>query len=147
LVEKHDAFQDNPWPILYREIDQKYPGSKFILTLRPTDDWIRSVVSHFGSQVTPMRKWIYGVGSPKGSEQIYIDRYEKHNEGVLRYFSDRPKDLLVLRITEGDGWERLCPFLGVKEVPSIAFPRANTAEDREAGIPFGSSRNRNASGG
>ena len=34
LVEQYDAFQDNPWPIIYKEIDKRYPESKFILTLR-----------------------------------------------------------------------------------------------------------------
>lgn len=47
-VPKFDAFQDNPWPIVYRELDQKYPGSKFILTIRDTDKWLSSAVRHFG---------------------------------------------------------------------------------------------------
>jgi hypothetical protein len=34
LVKKYDAFQDNPWPIIYKEMDHAYPGSKFILTVR-----------------------------------------------------------------------------------------------------------------
>ena len=38
LANKFDAFQDNPWPILYKELDRKFPGSKFILTLRPSDE-------------------------------------------------------------------------------------------------------------
>ena len=35
IVPKFDAFQDNPWPIIYRFLDKEYPGSKFILTVRP----------------------------------------------------------------------------------------------------------------
>ena len=68
-IEEYDAAQDNPWPFLYREIDAAYPGSKFVLTLRDPDDWIRSVVNHFGGTSTPMREWIYGVGDPKGNER------------------------------------------------------------------------------
>ena len=34
LVDQFDAFQDNPWPILFRELDEWYPNSKFVLTLR-----------------------------------------------------------------------------------------------------------------
>lgn len=129
LARTHDAFQDNPWPLLYREMDREFPGSRFILTTRPTDKWIRSVVTHFGTQDTPMRRWIYGVGHPAGNEAIYIERYERHNREVLEYFADRPGDLLVLAITEGEGWEKLCPFLGVP-VPNRPFPTANTAQDR-----------------
>ena len=129
LVEQYDAFQDNPWPIIFKEMAQRYPGSKFILTIRPTEKWIKSQVTHFGTDTTPMREWIYGVGCPKGNEEIYIERYEKHNAEVLEYFKDRPDDLLVLKITEGQGFEKLCPFLN-KEIPGVAFPHANKAECR-----------------
>jgi len=30
-----DAFEDNPWPMFFREVDAAFPGSKFILTERP----------------------------------------------------------------------------------------------------------------
>ncbi|MDP5018647.1 hypothetical protein FJR11_21910 [Anabaena sp. UHCC 0187] len=130
LVEQYDAFQDNPWPIIYKELDTKYPGSKFILTLRDSKSWIRSQVRHFGVQETPMRKWIYGVGCPKGNEEIYVNRFENHNKEVLAYFKERPSDLLILNLAKGDGWERLCPFLE-KEIPNEPFPHANKAEDRE----------------
>src|SRR5688500_18482102 len=66
LAERFDAFQDNPWPLLYRELDERYPKSKFVLTVRPTDAWITSIVRFFGTESTPMREWIYGVGSPQG---------------------------------------------------------------------------------
>lgn len=136
LAETHDAFQDNPWPLLYREMDQAFPGSRFILTLRPTEKWIASVVSHFGRDDTPMRQWIYGVGHPAGNEDIFVQRYERHNREVRAYFAQRPGDLLEISITEGDGWEKLCPFLGVP-VPARAFPKANTAADRGRRRPAG----------
>lgn len=130
-VPLFDAFQDNPWPVLYRDLDRQFPGSKFILTLRPASDWIRSVVKHFGGKTTPMREWIYGkgCGAPVGNEEIYLRRYEQHNEEVLDYFRDRSEDFLTLRITEGEGWEKLCPFLNCAPV-EVPFPRANDARDR-----------------
>lgn len=129
LADKFDAFQDNPWPILYEQLDQRFPDSKFVLTIRPTADWIRSMVNHFSEKETPMRQWIYGVGHPKGNEEVYIARYVRHNQDVIEYFKDRPGDLLVLHITAGEGWERLCPFLGMA-VPRVPFPCANTASIR-----------------
>ena len=68
-LDRYDAFQDNPWPLLYRELDERCPGSRFVLTLRPTQDWLDSVVHHFGAKDTPMREWIYGVGHPLGNEE------------------------------------------------------------------------------
>jgi hypothetical protein len=41
---------------------------------------------------------------------------------VREHFADRPGDLLVLDITAGEGWDRLCPFLGLPE-PGVPFPR------------------------
>ncbi len=55
-VENFDAFEDNPWPILYKELDERFPGSKFILTRRPAEAWIKSQVRDFASTETPMRR-------------------------------------------------------------------------------------------
>ena len=135
LAEEFDAFQDNPWPILYRELDERYPGSKFILTRRPTDRWIKSICRHFGAVESPMRRWIYGVGAPLGNEDLYVARYERHNREVLEYFRNRPDDLLVMDLSQGDGWEQLCPFLG-HGIPFQPFPHENRAEDRWKAIVF-----------
>ena len=128
MVEQFDAFEDNPWPILYKELDQRFPGSKFVLTRRPTEAWIRSQVKDFAQTETPMRRWIYGddAGCPEGNEETYVARYQRHNREVLDYFADRPDDLLVIDLPNDDGWSRLCPFLGA-EIPDESFPHANKA--------------------
>ena len=43
---------------------------------------------------------------------------------IKEYFKDRPGDLLVMNICEGEGWEKLCPFLGVP-IPNEPFPNVN----------------------
>ncbi|MGA8261303.1 MAG: sulfotransferase family protein [Arenicellales bacterium] len=129
LARNFDAFQDNPWPIIYKELDKEFPGSKFILMLRDPESWIKSQVEHFGRKETAMRKWIYGAGCPEGNEDIYVKRFEEHNNAALRYFRDRPQDLLVMDLAKGDGWRKLCPFLGI-DIPDIAFPHANKARSR-----------------
>ncbi len=125
----YDAVQDNPWPLLYGELDEAFPDSKFILTVRDTDRWLASVVNHFGGKSTPMRRWIYGPGDPVGNEALYRDRYERHNAEVAQYFAERPNDLLVLDIAGGDGWDELCEFLGAP-VPDEPFPHANAQQER-----------------
>lgn len=129
LADRFDAAQDTPWPILYKELDKRYPGSKFILTVRPTDKWINSVVKHFKNQHIPIHEWIYGVRTARGNEDVYIRRFQDHNREVQEYFKDRPNDLLVMDITRGEGWEKLCPFLG-QEIPPFDFPAQNTARVR-----------------
>ena len=124
LVPKFDAFQDNPYPVIYQYLDESYPDSKFILTRRDDESWLNSVVRHFAKIDSPMRRWIYGVGYPIGNEQIYLARYQQHNHDVKEYFVDRPGDLLVMDIANGDGWEQLCDFLG-EDVPRVPFPHRN----------------------
>jgi hypothetical protein len=124
LLSGFDAFQDNPWPILYKEVDSWCPGSKFVLLERDPDAWIRSQVNYFGDKETPMRRWIYGAGAPLGNERLYLKRYNEHNSHVRDYFASRPNDLLIMNFSRGDGWNRLCQFLGHKE-PSDPFPHAN----------------------
>jgi len=128
MVDQFDAFEDNPWPVLYQELDQRYPGSKFILTRRPAAAWIQSQLRDFASTETPMRRWIYGedAGCPAGNEDTYIARYERHNHEVLGYFGNRTETLLIFDLPKGDGWNKLCPFLGC-EIPDEPFPHANKA--------------------
>ena len=124
LVEHYDAFQDNPWPLLYKQLDQRIPNSKFILTIRDSEGWINSVCNYFGQRETPMRQWIYGSGSPIGNESLYLAKYQGHNQKVIQYFQHREKDLLVVNLIEQPAWQPLCQFLG-KQVPDIAFPHIN----------------------
>lgn len=127
LIPSYDAFQDNPWPVLYKELHEQFPNARFILTLRSGETWLRSVVRHFGENGSPMREWIYGSGRgfPKGNEARYLARFEEHNRDVIKHFQKRTSGrFLVLRIADGEGWESLCSFLE-KPIPTIAFPHAN----------------------
>jgi len=124
MVEEYDAFQDNPWPLLYRKLYEKYPDGKFILTLRDQEKWLKSISNHFGDEPTDMRKWIYGVGSVKGNEEIFLNRYLEHNQSVKEFFKDKPGKLLVVSWEDGARWEEICSFLE-KKVPNKPFPHAN----------------------
>jgi len=53
---------------------------------------------------------------------LWMDQYERHNAAVRALVSD--DQLLVYRV--GEGWERLCQFLG-KNVPQEQFPHDNRA--------------------
>lgn len=129
LTQQFDAFQDNPWPILYRELAEWYPDGKFVLTVRDTDKWLASMVGFFKERDSPMRAWIYGVGVARGNEAIYRERFERHNREVCEFFRDRTAQLLVMDFAAGDGWEKLCPFLG-EPVPKAPFPRVKPSKPR-----------------
>lgn len=130
LLDKYDAFKDTPWPILYREMDEWLPGSKFILITRDEDRWINSVVHDFGSFENPIHQYIYGAGAPVGNEEIYRERYRKHNAEVREYFKDRPSDFIHLHLDRGEvNWENVCKFLD-HPVPQTSWPHANTVKQK-----------------
>lgn len=120
-----DAAKDTPWPLLYRELDTAFPGSKFIHVTREPEAWIRSAVKDFGDHPNALHQAIYGCPYPRGYEAIWLDRYSRHNEEVAAYFADRPQDYLHLRLEDGVSYEAVCDFLGEPHV-GTGVPIANT---------------------
>ena len=130
IIRNYDALEDTPWYMIYKELDELIPGSKFILTIRDEEAWYWSVSKHIGDLRAAHHEWIYGRGKglPKDDKENTINIYNRHNADVIEYFKDRPNDLLILDFTIGDKWEKLCDFLG-KELPELPFPHYNkTAE-------------------
>lgn len=128
-LDQYDAVEDNPWPLIYKEIDQAYPNSKFILTLRDSESWYKSVSRHIGRLVNPMHAWIYGLDHclPTDSKEETIATYEKHIAEVRAYFADRPNDFLEIDLRAPNAWEKLCSFIG-DDIPSVDFPHANNSK-------------------
>jgi hypothetical protein len=133
LARSWDAVQDMPWPLMYRELDQAFPGAKFVLTWRETDRWLASIVGHFGANPAVLQQLTYGADAPfpVGHEARYREVYDRHNDAVRAYFRDRPGDLLEMNLSRGEGWAPLCAFLG-RPVPDADFPRSNSAETRRS---------------
>jgi len=132
MVSMYDSFDDWPWPLVYRQIDQRYPDSRFILTKRATPaKWIESI-SRLAALTGPteFRRVIYGHGVPQGNESDYLAVYNRHNAEVEKYFSDRPDKLLIVCWEKGDGWDELCDFLGLP-VPASPFPHVNRSDRLE----------------
>jgi len=128
-VLKHkDSCEDFPWPYLYKEIDELYPDSKFILTMRENPEiWYRSLCKHFARGGKNTQKLLaYGHNSPLEDKQAHIDLYLRHSEAIQCYFAARPEKLLVVCWGQGDGWGEICKFLG-HSVPPVPFPHANKA--------------------
>ncbi len=133
IIDENDAFTDTPIPSFYRELDGRYPHSKFILTIRKSSGWLKSCRKQFNKQAVEKRsnainrlfKDIYGL--PFFEEEKFVRGYECFVDGALDYFRNRPDDLLIIDITVGEGWEKLCPFLG-KDIPDQPFPMTNVTK-------------------
>ena len=127
IIDEYDYFSDYPWfyKNLYEYLDKVYPNSLFILTKRDESSWLKSNTRWFSAKKEselinlhgsnkypklnhPILKHIYG----EPNEWLY--RYNKHNESVINYFKNRPKDFLLFDVFSGDGWDKLCNFLNVE---------------------------------
>jgi hypothetical protein len=125
LAADINAAKDTPWPLLYRELDAAFPGSKFIHVTRAPEAWIKSATKDFANHPNALHQCIYGCPYPLGHEQIWLDRYNQHNQDVADYFADRPNDYLHLKLEDGVSYEAVCDFLGENRV-GTGVPVANT---------------------
>lgn len=133
-----DAFQDLPFSLDYtfQALDQAYPNSKFILTIRKdADEWYESVISfqtkiigknrlptpddlkefplHYKGWIWEQAQLAYGINEQTlYDRKIYTDHYNNHNARVREYFRHRPEDLLVINIAEQSAIQKICDFLG-----------------------------------
>jgi len=128
-----DAFEDWPWILLWRELDEAFPGSRFVLTRRDPDRWLRSYRNMLRQpgfvtdELTRVRRVLYGLSFPDVTDDQLVGRYLRHNDAVVTHFRRRPEALLVIDWERGDGWPELCRFLG-RPVPAMPLPRENAGD-------------------
>lgn len=134
-LEHYDGITDITVAPYYEELDQAWPGSKFVLTVREEESWLHSCRNHWArfsrcseanEEITTslrihqfLRAAVYA--SHDFDESRFRRVYRHHTEKVTSYFRGRDNDFLVLDIAAGEGYERLAPFLGVP-VPDQPFP-------------------------
>lgn len=141
-ITRFDFVCDQPIPWSYREWDKKLPGSKFILTTRSRDQWIKSIESHYsrhppkGLDPLRLRYRQEAFGSIEFDPHLFLVEYDRHHAGVMEYFLPaRRSDLLILKLEGGFGWEKLCAFLNIEKIPAEAFPHLNKGNaDKEEDV-------------
>jgi hypothetical protein len=128
-LEDRDAYSDiQRLSTNFDVLDEQYPGSKFILTTRDIDEWIDSRERHVERNRERRTRGEYDGNFLELEPDRWRAQFIEHHERVERYFRGRD-DLLVMRITQGDGYEQLCPYLD-RPIPDAPFPwrhRDNTA--------------------
>lgn len=131
-VRHYEAMTDIVASVFYRQLDERFPGSKFILTVRDIDTWLHSCAAHFApmdeepasdvaDNIRMLRLRAYGRTDFDAA--AFRAAYLEHIETVQRHFHGRD-NLLVIDVREGTAWESLCRFLGV-ESKDGTFPWAN----------------------
>jgi len=131
IAERYDSFDDLPWPLLYRELAERLPDARFVLTVRrDTETWYRSWCQH-RDRVGPTvaSRLVYGPTTPQADPAGHKDYYEHHNAAVQAYFEGTDR-LLTMCWERGDGYRELGAFLGLK-VPPYPPPRRNAAAAKD----------------
>ena len=138
--EECDGGTDLPTLIHFKELDQKFPGSKFVWTVRDRDTWLESARKHMRRRPSStLNAWgrecrVKAYGSETPSDSELLQAYDAHMKEVGTYFQSRPQDCLILDIVEESDdslWKQLCTFLGKDLVPEgTPFPHGNSAPMR-----------------
>ncbi|HEV7230062.1 MAG TPA: sulfotransferase [Bacteroidia bacterium] len=122
---------DTPVPYLYKALDEKYPGSKFILTIRNKESWLESmrwmfvhgkVIWNWPRSTQEYNRKFYKT--TRYNKKILSRHYDTYHKEVELYFRDRPGDLLVVDIDKGVSVHEICDFLSIPR-QEMAFPRTN----------------------
>jgi len=135
-LESSDAVMDSPIPLIYPEIDERFPDSKFILTTRDEDDWLSSmkwmlthgkVIWNWSSELQEYHKELYHTCSYK--ENVLRKVWKNYHADLDKYFKDRPDDLFTINISDGFDTKALCEWLGK---PAIDAPEPKVNARRTA---------------
>jgi hypothetical protein len=152
LFAGYRATVDVPSCVFYRELLEKYPEAKVILTVRDPERWYdssrqtiyfaRNAFPKWATLLNPRmrvfqrmigRLWDKMFRGRFEDRAFAIDVFNRHNEQVRR---DVPADrLLVYEVSQG--WGPVCAFLGVPVPEGKPFPHLNDAAEFRTRIDRG----------
>ncbi len=150
---KSEAFQDIPFscPYIYIVLDQAFPNSKFILSIRDSaEQWYNSLLNHHSKKFginnaiptvddlknAPYRykgfiwdanraNYTSPESDPYHKESLLKD-YMIHYYNVMKYFKNK-ENLLVINVGEQGAYLKFCEFLNRNPVYA-EFPWENKAK-------------------
>lgn len=135
LIKRYDAMTDTTVCVSFEELDKLYPNSKFILTTRNIEDWLKSCRWFFSLEKILKSSRYKRTGNLLGEQQIYLretlygSRFfdeRKYRQGFLNYHDKvfnhfKNRKLLIMDIGKGDSFKKLCRFLN-KPILQKHFP-------------------------
>jgi hypothetical protein len=152
MLQGYASTVDWPTTYIWKELAAANPQAKIVLTLRDAERWYESAAATIFARmlefqalrsdpdaVDPARRRHMEMidtlivektfgGSLAKNHAIRV--FNAHNEEVRRLVP--PERLLVYE--SGEGWEKLCAFLGVP-VPAAPYPKVNSTDDFVSRFP------------
>jgi hypothetical protein len=130
FAKRYDSLTDTSVIPFYKQLDDIYPDAKFILTIRDMSEWLESCRKHWkkapkNEQSINVRKNVYGIIT--FDEIVFKNIYKNHVKSVVEHFNNRKYKLLIMDIPNGDGYDKLCPFLKCEMIHD-EFPKLNVSK-------------------
>lgn len=115
IAAHFDSFNDLPWlkEDVFPLMDKTFPNSKFIFIEREEEPWKKSIYH-----------WTFKTFGYYPNVEEKVIEYKRHRNFVLKYFENRPLDLLILNVKDEAAYAKLAHFLGRKD-PGKKFPHKN----------------------
>lgn len=114
-IEIFEAFHDYPYSFNYEYINDNFPDSKFILTIRDSETWFNSLINYQyipNSVNKKLLKKLYGYDIILLENKTdVISKYNEYNTNIINYFNDKPSKLLIVDLTKDDNKIKLMNFL------------------------------------
>lgn len=127
-----EVLADTPVFCDYQTLDKDFPNSKFIYLTREASLWLPSIrqllqrmmvnLQRSDGGFNPHLKRCYNeIFSPLTADNIEQDQfllgcYQRHQQGVFDYFSERKQDLLTFDVTDENSYQALLSFLNVEQL-------------------------------
>lgn len=154
ILQGYQASVDWPGAFFWKMLAKANPDAKIILTVRDAEQWYTSAANTIFSRMQQFGKILARSGEARALEPLpahmrmvnaivaegtfhgdlgranAIAIFNAHNKEVRRLVP--AERLLIYR--SGEGWERLCEFLGTS-VPRVPYPNVNSTTDFENQFP------------
>ena len=139
----YDGLTDIQPAIVFASLHKEFPDAKFVYNHRQPKLWAKAMHKFMNQhsmlwwRLQQVHDWIGFVPPVErlfeatyGSWREYSimqweERYNAHDKAVATFFQNKSSQLLNISFTQGEGWEKLGPFLGVENPPKGPFPRSD----------------------
>jgi len=135
ICDSFQGFSDLPYSFMSRWFIEKYPSTKFILTMRDSSTWFRSISTYMKiphSCSLGIMESLYGSKTPDPT--LYPRMFDYYNQDIMDYFKKINKEdqLLVINLFENDNeLGRILEFLGFDEDAVSTMPHENPGRYEE----------------
>jgi len=143
VFEGFNAAVDWPSAARYKELMEKYPEAKVILTMRDAESWYESTketiyavsnsVPFIISLLVPRVRNNMAMVQRLVWQEVFDGRFENrehaievYNKSIEEVISHVPDDRLLVHSSK-EGWEPLCAFLD-KPIPDQPYPHSNESK-------------------